>query len=116
MPVYKEILVVTTLSFCNNSNNTTPTQTGFSCEEYEIMLDVEAELAQDCTDSSECTQVLFEDTCESNSLLTNASFDTEYLFDLYEEGTNAGCELALPINTDCSKETPTCIQSQCRWN
>lgn len=116
MSPYKEILVITTLSFCNNSNSTTPTQTGFSCEDYAIMLDVEVELAQECTASTDCTQILFEDTCESNSLLTNTNFDTNYLFDLYEEGIDAGCELELPINTDCSRDTATCVQSQCQWN
>ena len=118
MSTLQQILVITTLSFCNNSQTQAPeTTTGFTCSDYEIMMDVELRLAQSCTENTECTQVLFEgeESCESNSLLGSEYFDSEYLFDLYDEAITEGCSIDLPVNTDCSNTTPACVQSRCVW-
>ena len=118
MSSVQQILVITTLSFCNNNQSQSPTtNTGFTCDDYAIMMDVELRLAQSCTDNSECTQVLFEgeQTCESNSVLGSEHFDSKYLFDLYDEAIAEGCSVELPMNTDCSNTIPTCIQSKCVW-
>ena len=40
MSTVQQILVITTLSFCNNSQSQAPeTNTGFTCNDYEIMMD-----------------------------------------------------------------------------
>ena len=118
MSTLQQILVITTLSFCNNSQSQAPeTNTGFTCNDYEIMMDVELRLAQSCTENVECTQVLFEgdQSCESNSVLGSEYFDSEYLFDLYDEAIAEGCSIDLPMNTECSNTTPACVQSKCVW-
>ena len=118
MSSLQQFVVITTLSFCNNGQSQAPaSSTGFSCDDYEIMMDVEIRLAQSCTEDSECNQILFEgeQICESNSVLGSEYFDSEYLFDLYDEAIAEGCSLTLPMNTDCSNSTPSCSQSKCVW-
>jgi len=114
-----QALIVVAMSICSGSNSNSDSNTSyeFSCEDYEIMWDVELELARDCNTDSDCQQVLFEGDmeCESNSILGGAEFDSEYLYSLYNDALNAGCSLDLPLNEDCSETEPTCVYSTCAW-
>jgi hypothetical protein len=114
-----DVLIVTTMSFCTQSRpSSTPTASGFSCDDYEIMLDVEFRLSRECSVDSDCEQVLFEGDleCESNALVGNAQFDSSYLYDLYDEATLMGCTIDLPINDSCSRNEMRCVSGTCTWN
>ena len=117
---YTAILIMSTLSFCGDStsSNDTPTSSGFSCEDYQIMLDVEIELATECSSSSQCQQVLVEGDleCEANSIVGNVNFDSNYFFDLYDEAIAVGCtNLSFPMNQECSDTEIACINAECTW-
>ena len=88
-----------------------------SCEEYQIILDVEILVGQECTADSDCDQTLNvgEDICESNSILVHASYETEYFDTLYEEALAFGCQLSFAVNQDCDKTSATCSGGICSW-
>lgn len=114
-----DVLIVTTMSFCTQSRpSSTPTASGFSCDDYTIMLDVEIRLARECTTDSDCEQVLFEGDleCDANTVVGSIHFDSNYLYDLYDEATLMGCMIELPINDDCSRDELICASGTCEWN
>ena len=114
-----DVLIVTTMSLCTQSRpSSTPTASGFSCDDYEIMIDVEIRLSRKCTVDSDCDQVLFEGDleCEPNALVGIADFDSIYLYDLYDEATLMGCTIDLPINNSCSQDEMGCVSGSCAWN
>ena len=78
------------MSFCSNSSSTTQEDSSsgfFSCEDYQIMLDVEVTLAVECSNSQQCQQILVEGEmeCEANSIIANENFDSEYFYSLYDK-------------------------------
>lgn len=114
-----QALIIIVMSVCSGSSSESSPNTPYeySCEDYEIMWDVEIELARECISASDCQQILFEGdlTCESNSVLGDASFSSEYLYSLYDEALEAGCSLDIPFNQDCSLTEPACVNSSCVW-
>lgn len=118
------LILLSMFSTCNNSSTSSnssnnPTSTGFSCWDYEIMLDVEVKLAQECTTDSECQQVLTGTGCgcETDDLVANTSFDTSYFFDLYDEALTQNCSIDFGTSCDCdASATPSCYAGSCRWD
>ena len=114
-------LILTSMSFCSNSSSTTQEDSSsgfFSCEDYQIMLDVEVTLAVECSNSQQCQQILVEGEmeCEANSIIANENFDSEYFYSLYDEAMDAGCiSIDLPMNQDCGNTEPACVNSECVW-
>ena len=114
-----DVLIVTTMSFCTQSSpSSAPTASGFSCDDYAVMLDIEIRLARECTTNTDCEQVLFEGEleCEANSLVGSTAFDSTYLYDLYDEAVFMGCMVELPINNNCTRDELACISGTCAWN
>lgn len=114
-----DALIVTTVSFYTQSSpSSTPTAPEFSCDSYAVMLDIEIRLARECTTNTNCEQVLFEDEleCEANSIVGSTTFDSNYLYDLYDEATFMGCMVELPINNNCTHDELACISGTCAWN
>ena len=95
--------------------NTNTEATGYSCNDYQIMINVEMILARECGVDSECTQVLAEETCGSNSVITNADYESDYFYELLEGAEAIGCEIDLPRNEDCSVSAAVCDVGVCRW-
>ena len=89
-----------------------------SCEDYQLMLDVEMTIGQECTMNSQCNQILIEGDlhCESNSLLVNTSYVSEHFYSLYDEAILQGDTIDIPFNEDCSATQNRCIQGRCSWN
>ncbi len=119
------ILVITTLSMCGNSgsesnSNSTDdivTASGYTCGDSRIIMDVELMVARECSDSSECQQVLFEGDlqCEANSFVASNEYESSYLYDLYDDAVEAGCNYEVNMNQDCSLTTIECVNSKCMW-
>ena len=110
-----------TMQMCGDTSSSyTPSSssTGFSCADYEIMLDVEVELAQECTMDSECTQVL-DGTgcgCETDDLIANQAFDTTYFYDLRDEALDQSCTVDFGTTCECNPiATPVCQAGTCAW-
>lgn len=114
-----QAFIVVAMSVCSgsSSNSSSSDPYEFSCEDYEIMWNVEIDLARECATASDCQQVLFEGdlACESNSILGGAGFDSEYLYSLYDDALAAGCSLDLPLHQDCSATEPACVNATCVW-
>ena len=115
------LVVMSMISMCDNSSSDAdePTATGFSCNDYQIMLDVEATLAQECTSDAQCQQVLTGTGCgcETDDLIANTSFDTSYFFDLYDEALTQSCSIDFGTSCDCdASAAPICDAGSCRWD
>ena len=108
-----------TLLACDPSGSTDEeTSTGFTCSDYELMLDVELTLAQECTADSQCGQVMSGTGCgcESDDIVANSSFDTTYYYDLYDEAVAEGCSYAAATSCSCFAATETwCNAGTCDW-
>ena len=88
-----------------------------SCEEYQIIMDVELMVAVECDTDSDCDQILIsgDETCESNSILVHNVYESEYFYGFYDEAISFGCEVTLEMNQDCSNETASCDYGVCAW-
>ena len=89
----------------------------FSCEDYQIMIDVELYIAKECVSDVECDQILIEGdlTCEANSLLVNASYDSSHFYSLYDDAIMYNCELDIPLNENCTLSQASCVEGICAW-
>ena len=71
-------LALSLISMCGTpqSSQDEPTATGFSCSDYQIMLDVELKVGQECVVDSDCQQVLTGTGCgcESDDIIEVISF------------------------------------------
>ena len=95
-----------------------PTCTGFSCNDYNLMIKVEMLIGDDCTVDTECDQIVsVDDSCPAANRVLNASFDAEYLFDLIEEAEGEGCTVDYRSEPgDCDPDAvPVCNAGNCGW-
>ncbi len=107
------------LCACDPETTDEVTSTGWSCSDYEIMLDVEYELAQQCSSDSECGQVLSGTGCgcETDDLVASTSFDTTYLTELRDEADDVGCTYSVPTTCSCPAATGfVCDAGTCAWD
>ena len=90
----------------------------FSCEDYQLMVDVEIRIGEACSSDADCTQVLISGdmACEPNSIVVSDDFDTSYFSELYDEAVAAGCDITLEMNEDCSATEVVCAASTCSWS
>jgi len=90
---------------------------GFSCDDYQLMIDVELDIGQGCNTDADCTQDLIsgDAACPSNTVVVNDDYNTTYFYDLYDEAIDAGCAIELDINQDCSATDLVCWNAQCTW-
>lgn len=121
MPGLFEIFLIsaTTMGSCNGSSSSSSSSTGtFTCDDYQIMMDVEVDLADDCSTDAECTQVLSGSGCgcSTDDVIANGSFDTTYLYDLWDEADAASCSLDFDTSCDCDASAqPACVSGTCTW-
>ena len=114
---YALFVLISSLSYCsNNTETTTSDPYSFSCSDYQIMIDVELEIAPECTSVADCTQILLEGDleCEANSIVANSNYDSTYFFELLEEADGAGCDIDIVFPQDCSADV-ACQNSVCAW-
>lgn len=114
------ILILTSLSFCGDtspsSDTTSPYE--FSCDDYQLMLEVELFVGQECSEDEQCQQIILEGDleCEANSIVGNINFDSVHFYNLYDEALAAGCSsIDLQINQDCSATETVCRNATCEW-
>ena len=104
------------VQMCGSTGPSTDTASeGYNCRDLEIIIDVEMIVARECDADSECSMVLAEETCESNSVLVHEDYDSDYFYDLMDQANALGCEIELPRNNDCSATTPVCDVGVCSW-
>ncbi|HCP47435.1 MAG TPA: hypothetical protein DIU15_15445 [Deltaproteobacteria bacterium] len=90
----------------------------FSCDDYSLMLNVEAQLVRSCSQDSDCGQVLTGTGCgcATDDLIANDSADTSYFFDLFGEATGWGCSIDFGTSCDCEASLePVCRSGKCSW-
>ena len=108
------------LQMCGGTSSSSSSESSgeFSCEDYQLMLDVEIKVGEVCSSAADCTQVLISGDleCEPNSILVNDDFETSYFSSLYDEAIAAGCDVTLEMNEDCSASEVTCSASTCSWS
>ncbi|MCP4804630.1 MAG: hypothetical protein GY884_04705 [Proteobacteria bacterium] len=120
MPGLFELFLISAMSgSCGGSSSSSSSSTGtFSCEDYQIMMDVEVELATTCSTDSQCTQVLYGSGCgcSTDDVVANGSFDTTYLYDLWDEADDATCSVEFDTSCDCDASAqPVCVSGNCTW-
>lgn len=117
---FSGLLTLLAMGQCNgSSSSSSSSSTGdFSCDDYQIMMDVEVQLATTCSTSADCTQVLSGTGCgcATDDLIANGNFDTTYLYDLWDEAEDATCSLDFDTTCDCDPyAAPACVSGECTW-
>ena len=120
MPQLTQVLVFSgMLQMCGGSTSSSSSESSweFSCEDYQLMLDVELKIGESCTSDADCTQVLIsgDQECEPNSILVNDDYETSHFSSLYDEAIAAGCDVVLEMNEDCAANEVVCAASVCTW-
>ena len=96
----------------------TPTASGYSCWDYQKMIDVEVILATECTSNSECSQILYGTGvgCSTDDIIGNYNYDTSYFFDMWDEAVGYGCAIEFDTSGDCSPTaSAVCSSGVCGW-
>ena len=95
-----------------------PTSTGYSCNDYQIMLDVETYIAQECNTDADCTQPL-DGTgcgCSTDDLIANDRYEADYFYEMYDEALGESCTIEFDTSCDCdSSAVPSCEFGTCVW-
>lgn len=121
MSQYAQVVLFSGMvQMCGGSSSSSDTNSSdgfFSCSDYQIMLEVEVAIGEECSTDADCTQVLIsgDETCEPNSILVNDDYDTSYFSSLYDEAIEAGCSITLDMNEDCAATEVACSRSTCTW-
>ena len=109
-------------STCGNTNSDpyrqTPTSTGIYCEEYELMIQVELDVADDCTTDYDCAQIVSGTGCgcSTDDRIANIGFDTSYVYDWMNEAEGEGCSIDYETTCDCFPSAqPVCWGGSCQW-
>ena len=90
----------------------------FSCSDYQLMLDVELTVGQQCTTDSDCDQVLSGTGCgcETDDLVVNHTYDTVIFYDIYDEALASGCSPTFGTSCECPMGVTTvCDAGTCSW-
>jgi len=109
-------------STCGNTSSNsyweTPTSTGIYCEEYELMIQVDLDFADDCTSDYECAQILSGTGCgcATDDRIANMSHDTSFIYEMQEEAEGEGCSIDYETDCDCDPSAqPVCWAGNCEW-
>jgi len=114
-------LGMTFLAMCGGSSapdiDDTPTSTGFSCWEYQRMIEIELDYARVCSLDVQCDQVIpVEDSCPTAAPVVNIEFDSVWLIEMIEEAEGEGCSLDLGPRGTCDPDSePVCFFTKCTW-
>lgn len=113
---------MTFLAVCGGSSipgyDDPPTSTGFSCWDYQKMVDVELILGQECAINADCDQVIeLSDSCPTADPVLRGDFDAIWLIDLLEEAESVGCSIEFGPPGDCDADAePICSLGSCGWD
>ena len=109
-----------TMQMCGDSTSTyeAPTSTGLSCRDYQIILDVEVLVAEECVTDSDCDQVL-DGTgcgCATDDLIVAADYDSEYFYEMWDQAVGESCEIEFATTCECNPSAqPVCNAGICEW-
>lgn len=122
MPGLFELFLISAMSSScgGGSSSSSSSESGyeFTCEDYQIMMDVEVDLATTCSTDSDCTQELYGTGCgcSTDDIVANGSFDTTYLYELWDDADDASCSLDFDTTCDCDASAqPACVSGTCTW-
>jgi hypothetical protein len=91
---------------------------GFSCSEYQRMLDLDIEYGSTCSTDDECTEIL-DGTgcgCVTSNLIANSDFDTGWFYETLDEARSYSCDITFDTACDCDESLePTCSFARCTW-
>ena len=104
---------------CGGGSSSEPTtEGGWTCSEYQLMLDVELDYGSTCTIDEECTQVL-DGTgcgCESADRVVRGDFDASWFYELKDEADGYECSIDFESACVCDAGLePACISGRCGW-
>ena len=112
-------VAVSSMGMCqSNPPASEPTPGGFTCEEYQLMIDVELMAIQSCSNTDECTQLLdgFGSGCNSDTPLINASANSSYIYDMVDEAEGYGCNVTVETTGQCWEDAEAvCMSGSCGW-
>lgn len=116
--IFALAFAATQMGFCSsNSNDSSQNDPfAFSCSDYQIMVDVEVEILQECSTDAQCEQVLENNSCDGGAISSNPNIDPSYFFELVDEAEAAGCNVEIVAECGDSDSTPTCHYGTCGWN
>jgi len=93
---------------------------GFSCADYQLIAELELEVAGECEFDSDCGQVLEYGVCdcESGNAVMRNGYNSSWLYGMLEEAELSQCSLELGDRCDCETDANVdlaCIDGQCGW-
>ena len=112
-------VAVSSMGMCqSNPPASEPTPSGLTCEEYQLIIDVELMAIQRCSSTDECTQLVdgFGSGCESDTPIVNASANSSYLYDMVDEAEGYGCTVTVETTGQCWDDAEAvCMSGSCEW-
>ena len=120
MNITSHAVIALAVSTCGGTSSSQDNSEGSmsTCRAYQIMIDVELDLADNCQTDSECTEVIYGtgNGCATDDRIGTSSFDTSYLYDLIDEADLEGCNIDFGTTGECPVDgTPVCDRGACSW-
>ena len=118
--IRESVLIFTIGQFglCSSSPTEEPTPSGFTCSDYQIMVDVELKILRECSSNSECDVFLdgIDSDCDEQPPILSNEISSEYMYDLLEEADLYGCSIEIKTNDVCSESAySSCVSGACAW-
>jgi hypothetical protein len=113
------LIAALALTACIDGEESEDVSTGYhTCSEYQLMLDVELKIGQQCSTDSDCDQVLSGTGCgcETDELVVNHIYETRYFHEIHDEALAAGCSPSFGTTCACpTGVTTVCDAGTCDW-
>ena len=121
MNITSQAVIALAVSTCGGTGSSQDNSEGSmsTCRSYQIMIDVELDLADNCQTDSECTEVIYGtgNGCSTDDRIATSSFDTSYLYDLIDDADLEGCNIDFGTTGECPVNgTPVCEMGACTWS
>lgn len=91
---------------------------GFSCSDYQLIVELELGAAGECAADTDCGQVLEGEgcDCEGGNAVMRTEYNPSWLYGVLEEAEALECTVDLGERCDCEPNAElACIDGQCGW-
>lgn len=91
---------------------------GFSCSDYQLIVELELSAAGECEVDSDCGQVLQDEecVCEYGNAVVRTEYNPSWLYGILDEADVLECTVELGEQCDCDADADmACVEGQCGW-
>ena len=90
---------------------------GWTCDEIQLMTEVELRTLQTCTTDDECDTVLGDTgECPTDDLVVIGRYEDGFIYHMLDEADAIDCDMSFITSGDCPEFALTaCIDGTCGW-